>query len=99
VFGLIPKFKSKDEMLEEEFSKFVADHTPTDPQSVPAIKNFFKAYATSDQLRHIIDAQEFALLHTNPGFTFSDFKAVPADYRRIVPEYIKDYVPLNQFAA
>ena len=26
VFGLIPRFKSKDELLEEEFSKFVADH-------------------------------------------------------------------------
>ena len=28
VFDLIPEFKSKDELLEEEFSKFVADHTP-----------------------------------------------------------------------
>jgi type I restriction enzyme R subunit len=28
VFGLIPRFKSKDELLEEEFSKFVADRVP-----------------------------------------------------------------------
>ncbi len=28
VFGLIPRFKSKDELLEEEFSKFVADFKP-----------------------------------------------------------------------
>ena len=28
VFGLIPHFKSKDELLEEEFAKFVADHKP-----------------------------------------------------------------------
>lgn len=28
-----------------------------------------------------------------------DFKAVPAKYRMLVPEYIKDYVSLNQFAA
>jgi len=26
IFGLIPRFKSKDELLEEEFSKFVADY-------------------------------------------------------------------------
>ena len=26
VFGLIPRFKSKDELLEEEFSKFVAEY-------------------------------------------------------------------------
>src|SRR5690606_21734633 len=28
VFGLIPRFKSKDGLLEEEFAKFVADHVP-----------------------------------------------------------------------
>ena len=28
-----------------------------------------------------------------------DFRAVPSKYRGIVPEYIKDYVSLNQFAA
>ena len=30
VFDLIPAFKSKDEVLEEEFSKFVADNKPDD---------------------------------------------------------------------
>ena len=98
VFGVIPRLKQKDELLEEEFAKFVTDRTPPDPQTVPAIKTFFKAYATSDQLRHIIDSQDFAQLHTNPGFTFGDFKAVPPEFRQIVPEYVKDYVTLNQFA-
>jgi type I restriction enzyme R subunit len=32
VFGLIPRFKSKDELLEEEFSKFVADRKPDPPR-------------------------------------------------------------------
>ncbi|MEO7796522.1 MAG: restriction endonuclease subunit R, partial [Opitutaceae bacterium] len=91
VFGLIPRLKSKDELLEEEFAKFVADHKPADAVAVPAIRQYFKAYATSDQLRHIIDAREYTQLHTNPGFTFGDFKAVPDDYRKIVPEYIRDY--------
>jgi type I restriction enzyme R subunit len=99
VFGLIPRFKSKDELLEEEFTKFVADHRPEEPTAVPAIKNYFKAYATSDQFRHIIDAKEFTQLATNPSFSMKDFKAVPERYRSLVPEYIKDYVSLNQFAA
>ena len=34
VFGLIPRFKSKDELLEEEFSKFVADRVPEPPLSL-----------------------------------------------------------------
>ena len=99
VFGLIPRFKSKDELLEEEFSKFVADYKPQEAEAIPAIKTCFKAYATDGRIRHIIDEKEFADLATNPVFSTKDFKAVPAKYRALIPDYIKDYVSLNQFAA
>ncbi len=99
VFGLIPRFKSKDELLEEEFAKFVADYKPEEADAIPAIKNYFKAYATSDQVRHIIDSKRLTDLATNPSFSTGDYKAVPDKYRKLVPEYIKDYVSLNQFAA
>ncbi|MGB4333856.1 MAG: DEAD/DEAH box helicase family protein [Chromatiaceae bacterium] len=99
VFGLIPRFKSKDELLEEEFAKFIADRVPEPPAAIPAIKTFFKAYATSNRVRDIIDSRQFTDLATNPFFTSHDFRAVPQRYRALVPEYIKDYVPLNQFAA
>jgi len=99
VFGLIPRFKSKDELLEEEFAKFVADFKPEEAEAIPAIKTFFKAYVTSDQVRHIIDTKDFTVLATHPMFSTRDFKAVPAKYRALVPEYVKDYVSLNQFSA
>jgi type I restriction enzyme R subunit len=99
VFGLIPRFKSKDELLEEEFAKFVADTKPDEAIAIPAIKTFFKAYVTSDRVRDIIDSREFTDLATQPMFSTRDFKAVPAKYRALVPEYIKDYVSLNQFSA
>ncbi|NLF01321.1 MAG: DEAD/DEAH box helicase family protein [Anaerolineales bacterium] len=99
VFGLIPRFKSRDELLEEEFAKFVADIKPDEPAAIPAIKMFFKAYLTSSGVRATIDSREYTDLATNPMFTMSDFKAVPKKYRELIPEYIKDYVPLNQFAA
>jgi type I restriction enzyme R subunit len=99
IFGLIPRFKSKDELLEEEFAKFVADYKPDEAEAIPAIKNYFKAYVTSNQVRHIIDNKEFADLATNPVFSTADLKAVPPKYRNVVPEYIKDYVSLNLFAA
>ncbi|WCE94610.1 DEAD/DEAH box helicase family protein [Acidithiobacillus ferriphilus] len=98
VFGLIPRFKSKDELLEEEFSKFVADRVPEPPSAIPAIKTYFKAYVTSNRVRDIIDSRQFTDLATNPYFTTHDFRAVPQQYRTLVPEYIKDYVSLNQFA-
>ena len=98
VFGLIPRFKSKDELLEEEFTKFVADYKPDEAEAIPAIKTYFKAYVTDGRIRRIIDEKEFADLATNPVFSTKDFKAVPAKYRALIPEYIKDYVSLNQFA-
>lgn len=99
IFGLIPRFKSKDELLEEEFSKFVADYKPEEPEVIPALKNYFKAYVTSDQIRHIIETKHYTDLATNATFSTRDLRAVPEHYRTLIPSYIKDYVSLNQFAA
>ncbi len=99
IFGLIPRFKSRDELLEEEFAKFVADAKPEEASAIPAIKTFFKAYVTSNQVRHIIESKHFTDLATNPVFSTRDFRAVPPKYRTLIPEYVKDYVSLNLFAA
>lgn len=97
VFGLIPRFKSKDELLEDEFAKFVADCKPDDAATIPAIKTFFKAYVGSNQVRGSIDSLQFTDLATNPFFSSRDYKAVPDKYRALIPNYVKDYVSLNQF--
>jgi type I restriction enzyme R subunit len=97
VFGLIPRFKSKDELLEEEFAKFVADYKPSEAAAMPAIRNFFKAYVVSNRLRDCIDKRQFTDLATNPFFSTRDYKAVPARYRALIPDYVKDYVSLNTF--
>jgi len=99
IFGLIPRFKSKDELLEEEFAKFVADYKPEEAAAIPAIKTYFKAYVTSGRVRDIIESRQFTDLATNPVFSTRDFKAVPEKYRALVPEYVKDYVSLTQFIA
>ncbi len=67
VYGLIPRFKSKDELLEEEFAKFVADTKPDEAIAMPAIKNYFKAYVTSDQVRDIIESQAVHRSGHQPG--------------------------------
>jgi type I restriction enzyme R subunit len=100
IFGLIPRYKSKDELLEEEFSKFVADRKPGEAKLIPALKHFFKAYATDSQVRAILDdPKRLTALYTTSSFTIADLKAVPPEYRKAIPEYIKDYVSLNQFVA
>ena len=67
--------------------------------AIHALKTYFKAYATSDAIRHIIESGHLTDLATNPIFSTKDFRAVPAKYRALIPEYIKDYVSLNQFTA
>jgi len=97
-FGIIHKFKTKDELLEEEFAKFVADRKPEESDAIPAIKDYFKAYVSDGQIRHIVDTRDYTQFATNPSFSTRDFKAVPEAYRTVIPEYVKDYVSLNQFA-
>lgn len=98
VFGLIPKFKSMDELLEEEFAKFVSSNKPEASTDIPAIKHYFKAYITNGRVRDIIDRRDFTDLATNPVLSTRDYRAVPAKYRAGVPEYVKDYISLNQFS-
>ena len=103
-FGFIPGFKSKDELLEEEFEKFLLDQqhatgfsADSTASAVQAMKYYFKAYATDHHLREIIEAGHLTSLNVYPAFGMSDFKAVPPVWRTRIPEYVKDYVPLNQF--
>ncbi|MFZ5482991.1 MAG: DEAD/DEAH box helicase family protein [Pseudomonadota bacterium] len=101
IFGLIPYFKSKDELLDDEFQKFLLDVPPDEldqhADAIVALKYFFKAYATDSRLRDIIVNKRYTDLHVNPTFGMADFKSVPKEWRDRLPEYIKDYVSLNQF--
>ena len=97
IFGLIPFIKSKEELLDEEFNKFITDCKPGEKDDIMALKYFFKSYITDGKLRDIIESKKFAELNVNPSFSTKDFKAVPEHWRFAIPEYIKDYVPLNKF--
>jgi type I restriction enzyme R subunit len=96
-FGRIPAFKSKDDLLDDEFQKFVLDCQPAEAEAIVPMKYYFKAYATDGQLRETIDNRRFTDLNVNPTFSMGDFKSVPQEWRVRIPEYVKDYVPLNQF--
>ena len=95
IFGGLDKFKSKDELLEEELAKFVSIHKP-DAGHMPVIRQFFKAYVTDGGLRAIIESREFSRLADNPKLSLADYKALNS-WRDIIPHYVKDYVHLNAF--
>jgi type I restriction enzyme R subunit len=99
VFGIIPKFKSKDELLEEEFDKFISIYPPDEDVNIRALKYFFKAYVVDQDIREILKLKDFQALQTNAVLTISQFRAVTTKYREVIPMYIKDYINLEQFAA
>lgn len=96
-FGFIPKFKSKAELIEDEFQKFLLDQKPEEADRIREIRYFFEAYIRDATVRAKIDAGHLQDLNVNPTFTTRDLKEVPAPWRRRIPEYIKDYVSLNPF--
>ena len=69
IFGLIPFIKSKEELLEEEFNKFIASSQPGEKDDIIALKYFFKSYITDDKLRDIIENKKYAELNVNPSFS------------------------------
>ncbi|MDD4729729.1 MAG: DEAD/DEAH box helicase family protein [Dysgonamonadaceae bacterium] len=99
IFGRIPKIKMKDELLEDEFERFIDDNKDRFKKDVDisAIRYYFKAYTCDKQIRNIIDKKEYAELNVTSAFTMADFKAVPNGWKQWIPEYIKNYVPLNRF--
>ena len=96
-FGEIDRFKTKDELLEEELAKFVSIHKP-DAMHMPVIRQFFKAYVTDGGVRAVVDSREFGRLADNPKVSLADVRALD-QWRDVIPEYVKDYVSLNAFAA
>ena len=96
-FDFIPGFRSKAELLDDEFQKFLADQKPEEADRIPEMRYFFVTYICDPYVRAKIDAGDFASLNVYPRFTTHDLKAVPEQWRKRIPEYIKDYVSLNPF--
>lgn len=96
MFGFIPYFKSKDELLEDEFEKFDSRFLP-DEKIFDYAKNYFKSYITDESFRQIIENKQFGLLNHNAnGEVF--FKLTP-EMRSLIPQYIKENISLNNYTA
>jgi type I restriction enzyme, R subunit len=95
IYGMIPYLKTKNELLDEEFDKFDSRYMPAGSEYVYA-RNVFKAYILDLNFRQCIDSGNFAKLNVNPNGL--SFRKISPKLRKLIPEYIKDYVSLNQFA-
>jgi type I restriction enzyme R subunit len=95
VFGVKPYFKTKDELLDEEFDKFDSRYMPDEKQFTPA-RNFFKTYVLDPEFRMQVDTGNFAyIMGSHAGGEF--LRNLTIELRNKIIDYIKDYVPMNQF--
>ena len=64
-----------------------------------SVKYFFNAYITDKEFRAIIDSNDLSKLYDYGSFSVEDFRKVEKSLRKIIPQYIRDYVPLDKLAA
>jgi type I restriction enzyme R subunit len=98
IFGFIDKFKDKNELLEEECEKFISIYKP-ESKYVLHIKNFMKAYIADEYFRNEINNERIP--RTYAGFSIDEFREIDGlrdgGLGKTIIEYVKDYVPVNQF--
>ncbi|WP_206154764.1 DEAD/DEAH box helicase family protein [Clostridium beijerinckii] len=102
IFGDITEFKSKDQLLEEEFQKFISIYKPEN--NIVSMKNLFKAYITDGDIRNKIDNKRFRDFVVNPKISLDEIKELNVKennnaepWIKVIPNYIKDYVKINTF--
>jgi type I restriction enzyme R subunit len=88
------RIKQKDELLDDEFDKFMSIYKPENA-NILALKYYFKAYLVDETVRKIIDSKDYSELYMNPTLSIDDFSKVDAEMRNTIPEYIKTYVNNN----
>jgi type I restriction enzyme R subunit len=91
------QIKGKDDLLSDEFEKFISTNNVSNIEDLQGLRYFFYAYITDQSVRNIIDQQDFTELYHNPSFNVEDFNRVDDEMKSKLPYYIKTYVPLNKF--
>ncbi len=93
------KIKGKDDLLSDEFEKFISTNNVSNINDLQGLRYFFYAYITEPSVRQIIDQQDFTELYHNPTFNVEDFNRVDDEMKSKLPYYIKTYVPLSKFTS
>lgn len=97
IFGRIPAFKSKKELINDEFDNYLLTC------GVPAgeyydVRHFFETYLTDKDVRRAIEDKKYQLLGTQiPSYSFSELKKLGARNMDTIIGYVNDNVNLSRF--
>ena len=95
IFGRIARFKTKDEIAQDEFAKFVV-HGDVPPDIYYEVQEFFKSYLLDEGFRTIINKREINRLADNPEM-MNALRQIKNDGIKHITDYVKDNVNINVF--
>ena len=99
IFGAIPAFKSKRELIEDEFESYLLTR-PIQSDKYTEIKRFFETYIMDKEVRRIIEDEKYQLLGTEVStYTMTDLRHLGIENMRQVVDYINDNVNVSKFVA
>ena len=75
VFGLIDRFRNREELLQEECQKFISIYKPEN-RYTHHIVNYMRCYITDPDFRRIIDKKDYGQLYVYAGFGMEEFQAL-----------------------
>ena len=96
VLGKISLFKSREELADEYFERFLSIEG-IDGSKYYQLRELFKAYCLFDDLRPILDRKEYAKLATESRISMDNLQELGAAQIALTINYIKDNVPINKF--
>ena len=97
IFGLIPTFKSKRELVKDEFDAYLLT-CGVSSGDFYEVKHFFETYLTDKEVRRAIEDKKYQRLGTDvPSYTFAELRRLGQKNMNSVVGYINDNVNLSRF--
>jgi type I restriction enzyme R subunit len=97
IFGAIPAFKTKQELIEDEFESFQLTQ-PVPSDKYYDYRKFFETYIADKEMRRIIEDEKFPLLGTQCAtYSIQELKSLGRNNMRLIVDYIKDNVNVSRF--
>lgn len=99
IFGAIPSFKSRRELIEDEFETYMLTR-PISSDKYYEIKRFFETYILDKDVRRVIEDKKFQLLGSEVStYTMADLDRLGTDNMWQIVDYINDNVNVSKFVA
>ena len=97
IFGLIPAFKNKQELVNDEFEDYILT-CGIAAGDYYEVRRFFETYLTDKDVRRAIEDKKYQLLGSEiPSYTMADLIRLGTNNMNSIVGYVNDNVNLSRF--